>query len=81
MFAKHVHWKRRCLYLKGISGGEMGAALEVLVGPNGLPESSQPKAKNALHSIWQAETGAKARQAFDLLITTYDARHPKATLC
>jgi putative transposase len=48
---------------------------------NCLPKSSQPKAKQALHNIWQAETRADAEQAFDLFVTTYDAKYPKATLC
>jgi len=126
------------LYLKGVSSGEMGEALKVLVGPqaqglsaevllklksrglnppqlavgdgamgfwaaldeiypktrqqrcwmhktmnvlNCLPKSAQPKAKQALHAIWQAETKADADQAFDLFIATYEAKYPKATLC
>ena len=48
---------------------------------NCLPKLSQPKAKQALHNIWQAETKADAEQAFELFITTYDAKYPKATLC
>jgi putative transposase len=48
---------------------------------NCLPKSSQPKAKQALHNIWQAETRADAEKAFDLFIATYDAKYPKATLC
>jgi putative transposase len=48
---------------------------------NCLPKSSQPKAKQALHNIWQAETRADAEKAFDLFIVTYDAKYPKATLC
>ena len=48
---------------------------------NCLPKSSQPKAKQALHNIWQAETRADAEKAFDLFIVTYDAKYSKATLC
>ena len=48
---------------------------------NCLPKLSQPKAKQALHNIWQAETLADAEKAFDLFIATYDAKYPKATLC
>lgn len=48
---------------------------------NCLPKSSQPKAKQALHNIWQAETRDDAEQAFDLFIATYEAKYPKATLC
>lgn len=48
---------------------------------NGLPKSAQPKAKQALHAIWQAETRAEAEKAFDLFIRTYEPKYPKATLC
>ncbi len=48
---------------------------------NCFPKSSQAKAKQALHEIWQAETKADAETAFDLFIATYEAKYPKATLC
>ena len=48
---------------------------------NCLPKLSQPKAKKALHDIWQAETKADATKAFDLFIKMYEAKYPKATLC
>ena len=48
---------------------------------NALPKPAQPKAKQALHAIWQAETKAQAEKAFDLFIKTYEAKYPKATLC
>ena len=48
---------------------------------NCLPKSSQPKAKRALHDIWQAETKEDAEKAFDLFIDTYEPKYPKATLC
>ena len=48
---------------------------------NGLPKSSQPKAKQALHNIWQAATQADAERAFDLFIKTYEPKYPKTTLC
>ena len=48
---------------------------------NCLPKLSQPKAKQMLHNIWQAETKVDAEQAFDLFIAIYDAKYPKATLC
>lgn len=47
---------------------------------NCLPKSSQPKAKHALHDIWQAETNSDAAGAFDLFIAMYDPKYPKATL-
>ena len=48
---------------------------------NCLPKSSQPKAKSALHEIWQAETRADAEKAFDLFVKTYEPKFPKAVLC
>lgn len=47
---------------------------------NCLPKSSQPKAKRALHEIWQAETKENATRAFDLFVSTYEAKYPKATV-
>ena len=52
-------------------------ALNVL---NAVPKSIQPKVKQALHEIWQAETREQAYRAFDLFIKTYEAKYPKATL-
>lgn len=48
---------------------------------NCLPPSIQPKAKQALHEIWQADTQEKAEKAFDLFLRTYEAKYPKATRC
>jgi putative transposase len=48
---------------------------------NCLPKLSQPKAKAAIHNIWQAETKDDADKAFDLFIKTYEPKYPKATLC
>jgi putative transposase len=48
---------------------------------NCLPKLSQPKAKNAIHDIWQAETKGDAEKAFDLFIKTYEPKYPKAALC
>ena len=48
---------------------------------NGLPKSVQPKAKQALHEIWQAQTRADAEKAFDLFIKTYEPKYPKAAIC
>ena len=48
---------------------------------NCLPKLSQPKAKKALHDIWQAETKKDATKAFDLFIEIYEPKYPKATLC
>jgi transposase-like protein len=48
---------------------------------NCLPKSVQPKAKQALHDIWQAGTQADAEKAFDLFIRTYEPKYPKAAIC
>lgn len=48
---------------------------------NCLPKSAQPKAKQSLHEIWQADTKEEAERAFDLFIRTYEPKYPKATLC
>ena len=48
---------------------------------NKLPQSVQPKAKAMLHEIWQAETKANAETAFDLFVTTFEAKYPKAAAC
>jgi putative transposase len=48
---------------------------------NCFPKLSQPKAKAAIHNIWQAETKEDAGKAFDLFVKTYEAKYPKATLC
>ena len=48
---------------------------------NALPKSVQPKAKQALHEIWQAETKSAATRAFEVFLTTYEAKYPKATAC
>jgi putative transposase len=46
-----------------------------------LPKGVRPKAKAALHSIYEAEGRAKAERAFDLFISTYEAKYPKAAGC
>ena len=48
---------------------------------NALPKSVQPKAKEALHEIWMAESRADAQRAFDQFIHTYQDKYPKATQC
>jgi transposase-like protein len=46
-----------------------------------LPKGTQPKAKRMLHDIYEAEGRAKAEQAFDLFVKTFEAKYPKATGC
>ena len=48
---------------------------------NKLPKSIQPKGKAMLHEIWQAETKVVAETAFDLFVTTFEAKYTKATAC
>jgi len=48
---------------------------------NKLPKSVQPKAKQALHEIWMAESREDADKAFDLFMATYTAKYPKAVEC
>ena len=48
---------------------------------NKLPKSLHPKAKSMLHEIWMAETRKQADMAFDLFITTFQAKYPKAIEC
>ena len=48
---------------------------------NALPKSVQPKAKGALHDIWQAATREDAERAFDQFIVTYEPKYPKAAAC
>jgi transposase-like protein len=46
-----------------------------------MAKGVQPKAKEMLHDIWQADTKAQAEQAFDLFVATFEAKYPKATEC
>lgn len=46
-----------------------------------LPKSMQPKVKEALHNIWQAETRDEAYKAFDNCIERFSAKYPKAMDC
>lgn len=45
---------------------------------NALPKTVQPKAKRALHDIWQAPTREDAEAAFDAFVETYESKYPKA---
>jgi putative transposase len=46
-----------------------------------LPKRLQPQAKAKLNDIWQAETRAEAERAFDLFLSTYEAKYPKVAEC
>ena len=45
---------------------------------NALPKLSQPKAKQALHQIWMAQTRQQAHRAFDQFVQVYQDKYPKA---
>ncbi len=46
-----------------------------------LPKAMQPKVKEALHAIWQAETREAAYQAFDHCLERFEPKYPKAMAC
>jgi putative transposase len=46
-----------------------------------LPKAVQPKVKEALHAIWQAETREQAYKAFDHCIERFEPKYPKAMAC
>ncbi len=48
---------------------------------NCLPKLTQDKARTMLTDIWQAETKEDANKAFDLFVTTYEPKYPKAVEC
>ena len=46
-----------------------------------LPKAMQPKVKEALHNIWQAETRKEAYKAFDDCIERFRPKYPGAMDC
>ena len=46
-----------------------------------LPKSVQPKAKQMLHEIYLSPGRVEANKAFDLFVSSYEAKYPKATEC
>ena len=48
---------------------------------NKVPKSVQPKLKEALHDIWQAETRSDAYKAFDSAVKRFEAKYPGAMEC
>ncbi len=48
---------------------------------NKLPKKIQPKVKQALHEIWMAPTREDAYRAFDVALSTYSDKYPKAMEC
>src|SRR6266849_8029784 len=43
---------------------------------NKLPKALQAKGKDDLHQIWMAQSRVDAEAAFDLFLTTYEAKYP-----
>ena len=100
-------WREVLLSLKGrgmntpklaVGDGAMGfwAALDEVYGEtrqqrcwmhktgnvlNYVPKSAQPKMKQALHDIWQAETRQDAEAAFGRFEAMYEPKYPKAVQC
>ena len=48
---------------------------------NKVPKAVQPKVKEALHDIWQAETRDQAYRAFDSTIKRFEAKYARAMEC
>jgi putative transposase len=48
---------------------------------NKMPKSIQGKAKAMLHDIWMAPTRQEAEEAFELFLTSFRAKYPKAIEC
>jgi putative transposase len=46
-----------------------------------LPKRTQSKAKRAMHEIYQAESRQEAEKAFELFVSTYQPKYPKAVDC
>lgn len=46
-----------------------------------LPKSLQSDSNSMLHEIWQADTRARAHQAFDRFVATFEEKYPKAVNC
>ena len=53
----------------------------VKVGLDKRPKDLQPQAKQRLQAIWMAPDRQRAEIAFDLFITPYEAKYPKAAEC
>ncbi len=46
-----------------------------------LPKNKPPAAREATQQTWMAETRAEASKAFDLFVSKYEAKYPKAVAC
>ena len=48
---------------------------------NNMPKSVQPRAKDAIHAIWMAETREEATKALDNFLDKYQAKYEEASKC
>lgn len=48
---------------------------------NKMPKHIQPKAKSMLHDIWMAQTKKLAEKAFELFVSTFQAKYSQAVEC
>lgn len=48
---------------------------------NKMPKHVQSKAKSMLHDIWMAQTRKLAQKAFELFVSTFEAKYPQAVEC
>jgi putative transposase len=48
---------------------------------NNMPKSVQPRAKDAIHAIWMAETREEATKALDNFLDKYQAKYKEASKC
>jgi transposase-like protein len=46
-----------------------------------MAKGQQPKAKKMIHEIYMASSRAEAEKAFDLFLSTWEAKYPKAADC
>ena len=46
-----------------------------------LPKRLQGSAKSMLHEIWRADTRARAEEAFERFLATWEAKYPRAADC
>jgi len=48
---------------------------------NKVAKLVQPKVKQAFHELWMAQAKSDALKAFELTLSTYSAKYPKAMAC
>ncbi len=72
---------RRCVGCGGRRGSSGAGCPRRPTCSTSCPRAAQAKAKRMLHEICLAESRARAEEAFDLFVRTYEAKDPKATGC